>query len=343
MPPVNSVTQLVGLRMSRLCLALLTSAVLSECPALCQDRSADVNTPRGDRAEIAITVRDAQGRIILAPATVKVYHSGMLTAQEATSQGRAFFILHGLGDYVVTVEATGYKTVQKDISLRIAVRDEEDINLRSSSAPESGSSVPDEPLLAPKAKEALDKGLQALKDNKLDQAQKHLDEAMKLAPSHPDVLYGRAVLCLKRSDWSDAQSLLEKATQLDPKHAPALAALGMAFVNSGKFDQAIPPLQQSLALEPAKWETHWALAKAYYHQQQYEEALKESQEGWTECHGAAPEIQLLLAQSLTAVGRYEDAAQTLRDFLKNHPDGPRADTARRWLAQLAAETKARPD
>lgn len=185
--------------MSRLCLALLAAAALSECPALCQDRSAEVNTPRGDRAEIAITVRDAQGRIILAPATVKVYHSGMLTAQEATSQGRAFFILHSLGDYVVTVEATGYKTVQKDVSLRIAVRDEEDINLRSSSAPESGSSVPYKPLLAPKAKEALDKGLQALKDNKLDQAQKRLDEAMKLAPSHPDVLYGRAVLYLKEA------------------------------------------------------------------------------------------------------------------------------------------------
>jgi len=29
--------------------------------------------------------------------------------------------------------------------------------------------------------------------------------------------------------------------------------------------------------------------------------------------------QLLVAQSLTAVGRYEDTAQALRDYLKNHP------------------------
>ena len=322
---------------------VFTVAFLPQSPAFAQDRAADVNTPRGDRAEIAVTVRDTQGRIISSPATVKVFHSGVLTAQEATSEGRAFFILHGLGDYVVNVEATGYKTAQKDISVRIAVRDEEDIYLRSASATEDGSNVPEKPLLAPKAKEALDKGLQALKDNKLDEAQEQLDEAMKLAPSHPDVLYGRAVVYLKRSDWANAQNLLEKATQLDPKHALAWSALGMAFVNAGKFDQAIPPLQQSLALEPAKWETHWALAKAYYHQQQYEEAVKESEEGWKESHGASPEIELLLAQSLTAVGRYQDAVLALRDFLKNHPDGPRADTARRWLAQLTAELKTHPE
>lgn len=339
---MNSFAQCERL-LTLLVLLVFVVAFLPPSPAAVQDRSAEVNTPRGDRAEIAVTVRDTQGRIILSPATVKVYHSGVLTAQEATSEGRAFFILHGLGDYVVNVEATGYKTAQKDISVRIAVRDEEDIYLRSSSATEADSNVPGKPLLAPKAKEALEKGLEALKDNKLDEAQKHLEEAMKLAPSHPDVLYGRALVYLKRSDWANAQTLLEKATQVDPKHALAWSALGMAFVNAGKFDRAIPPLQESLALEPAKWETHWALAKAYYNQQQYEQAVKESQEGWTESHGASPEIELLLAQSLTAVGRYQDAVLALRDFLKNHPDGPRADTARRWLEQLTAELKSHPE
>lgn len=322
-------------------LAVLAAALAWHSSAVCQDRAVDDAALRGNRAEISITVRDTRGQVIQAPATVKIYHSGMLTGQAVTSHGRVSFILSNLGDYTISVDASGYQPAQKDVFMPVAVQAEEDINLRSDSSTEESLLVRNEPLLAPKARDALDKGLKALKDNNLDKAEKHLDEAMKLAPGHPDVLYARGVVYLKQGDWAKAQALLEKATQLDPKHAPALSALGMTFVNAGKFEQAIPPLQRAVALEPSRWETHLALAKAYYHQQQYEEALKESQEGLTESHGPSIELELLLAQSLTAVGRYEEAAQTLRDFLKNHPDCPRANTARRWLARLADNGKIR--
>ena len=56
-------------------------------------------------------------------------------------------------------------------------------------------------------------------------------------------------------------------------------------------------------------------------------------------HGSAPDIELLLAQRLTAVGRYEDAAQTLRTFLKNHAKDAGAEKAKRWLDRLAADGK----
>ena len=53
----------------------------------------------------------------------------------------------------------------------------------------------------------------------------------------------------------------------------------------------------------------WALAKAYYCHQQYDQALR--QEALTESNGKAPEIELLVAQCLTAAGRYEDSAQAI--------------------------------
>jgi hypothetical protein len=52
-----------------------------------------------------------------------------------------------------------------------------------------------------------------------------------------------------------------------------------------------------------------------------------SQQELDESHGAAPEIALLVAQSLTAVGKYEDSAQVLPDYLKNHLKDPGAVTA----------------
>jgi tetratricopeptide (TPR) repeat protein len=92
-------------------------------------------------------------------------------------------------------------------------------------------------------------------------------------------------------------------------------------------------------LNSGTWETQWALGKAYYHREQYDQALKASQLAWEQSNGKAPQIELLVAQSLTAVGKYEDAAQSLRDFLKRYGDRPEAPTAKRWLDGLAKNGK----
>jgi len=68
-----------------------------------------------------------------------------------------------------------------------------------------------------------------------------------------------------------------------------------------------------------------------------------AREGLAQSNGKQPEIALLLAQSLTAVGQYEEAAQTLREFLRDHGDRPESATARRWLEQLTASGKIRPN
>jgi len=60
-----------------------------------------------------------------------------------------------------------------------------------------------------------------------------------------------------------------------------------------------------------------------------------------EAHGTSGQTELLLAQCLGAMGRYEDAARVLREFLKNNAAGPEATTARTWLERLAANGKIR--
>lgn len=304
----------------------------------CQERPADQAGVRGNRAEVAITIKEGSSQLNGPLVTVKLYYLGVLSGQMTTTKGRVVFILNQLGDYTITADAMGYRSAQKEISIPVAVEAEEEILLQRDTSPEALGPAA-RPLLAPKAREALDKGLQALRDGKLDKAEKYLENAASLAPSHPDVLYAQGLLYLKRSQWAKAQGVLEKATQIDPKYARAFSALGMTFVNAGNYEQAIAPLKQSLQLDPNEWETHWALAKAFYHHEQYDEALKESKEALTGSHGKAPEIELLFAQSLTAVGKYEEAAQTLRDFVKNHPNDSGAQTARRWLEKLAADGK----
>jgi Tfp pilus assembly protein PilF len=329
------------LQIARFPLLLFSCLLLSPRPLFSQDSGSEGTLLRGDKAEISVTVHDGSGEAISIPASVRIFKEGMPTDQKEASHGRAFFILHSLGDYTVVVEANGYKPAQKDVSVPVGVKAEVDIYLQRLPSSNETAGVPGKPLLAPKARESLDKGLQALGANKLSEAEKYVAEAMKLAPGHPDVLFVQGVLFLSQRNWTQAQSVLEKAAQMDPSNARIFSALGMALTDQGKYEEAIIPLEKSLQLDVGGWETHWALGKAYYYRRQYEQALKTSQLALTESNGKAPQIELLVAQSLTAVGRYDDAAQTLREFLKRHGDSPEAPTARRWLDGLTKNGKTR--
>jgi Tfp pilus assembly protein PilF len=321
---------------------LAAAFLLSLVCAYAQDSSGDNSTLRTDRPEISLTVRNSAGETITTAGTVKLLRDGVPAGDAGLSHGRAFFGSLPLGDYTLVVEATGYKSTQRDVNLSVAMRYEVDANLQKEGV-DSGDAARGKPLLAPKAKEALDKSLKALGANKLSEAEKYVAEAVRLAPSHPDVLYVQGVLFLRQRNWVQAQTVLETASQMDPTSGRAFSALGMALVDQGKYDEAVGPLEKSLKLDTGTWETQWALGKTYYHRQQYDQALKTSQLALTESKGKAPQIELLVAQSLTAVGKYEDAAQTLRDFLKRYGDLPEAPTARRWLAGLANNGKIRPN
>ena len=296
---------------------------------------------RGTRAEVTVNITDAGGLLLSSPVTVRIFRAGMLVQQAGTSKGRASFILDGLGDYTIAVEAVGYKTSQKDVSYHVPIHDEEYFRLEPDAAPGTVTVAPGKPLLAPKAKDALDKAIQALRDEKLNDAEKNANEAAKLAPNNPDVLYVQGMVYLKRRDFTKAQGLLEKSTQLDATNARALSALGMALANQNKFDQAIAPLEKSLQLNPDTWDTEWALAKSYYYHEQFPEALKTSRKALADSHGGAPEIALLVAQCQTATGQFEDSAQTLRQYIKDHPDDPGTATAKKWLSRLATDGKIR--
>ena len=304
-----------------------------------QDNGSAASDSFGRGVEITVTVHDGSGEPISSSALVRLYRDGSVPSGQAeVSRGHAVLEVNSTGQYTVVVEAAGYATVQQELSVPIAGRTQLDIYLRRDGA--SAAAAPGRPVLAPKAKEAVERGLQAMNAGQVSAAEKYVGQAMRLAPGHPDVLYLRGVLSLKQRNWTQAQEALEKATQIDPKHARAFAALGMAFCDQGKYDAAIAPLEKSLQLEPAgAWETRWALGKAYYQGARYDEALKMSQDALAGSNGKAPEIALLLAQAMTAVGRYEDAAEELRGFLKEHAETREAATARRWLERLAESGK----
>lgn len=322
------------------CILVSSMGLLNPCVASCQSNGGGEFEAPGFRAEINVTVKDSSGSLIAVRAAVRLLRDGMPYDQGATSEGRVFFMTHKMGDFIVTVDAPGFKSAQKDVTVTVPSKYDLEITLQSDTSPNFTPGAAGSPILAPKAKEALDKGRQALRDDKLDEAEKALAQAIKLAPNNPEVLYVLGVLDLKKREWAKAQSVLEKATQMEPNNARALAALGMALCNQNKYAEAIPPLEKAVQLDPASdWETHWSLAESYYHSERFDEALKVSQQAQTESNGQVPQVDLLVARTLVAVGRYDDSATVLRELIKSHSDGPDAATARRYLERLTADGK----
>ena len=328
------------------CLLAVSRFVISFLPLLlfvlpsrAQDTGTAATEFHGKGVAISVVVYDSTGEPISSLAMVQLFRGTIPAGQAETSHGRAELVVYDIGDFTVVVQCAGYATAQKELSINAAGSTEVDIYLRPSSA--KATAVPGRPLLAPKARKAVDQGVRALSADNLAEAQKQANQAMLLAPGHPDVLYLQGVVLLKQRDWSKAQEVLEKATQLDPSDAHAFTALGMALCDQGKYETAVGPLERALELNPAapSWDTRWALAKTYYRLARYDQALQMSQAALSSSNGKAPEIQLLVAQSLTAVGRYEDSAQALREFVRKHGDRPEAATARRWLNSLAADGK----
>jgi len=256
-----------------------------------------------------------------------------------TAQGIAPVTFPNLapGSYYVQVSAPGYLRTREDASVALPMPLEVYVYMRTEAAASSPAAPGGPPVLAPKAREELQRALDALRANDLKEAQKRLDRAEKLAPGHPDVFYLQGVLYIRLNDAAQAQRVLEKATQLDPKHARALAALGTVFSNQGEFAKAIPILRRAVELNDRAWETQWTLATAEYHERQFEQARDHARRAFLLSQDKAPEIQLLLAQALVALGERDKAVRELEAFLVRHGDHPKAPAVRRWLAQARWE------
>src|SRR6266850_7573601 len=182
-PCMNLTKDIARLHTARIGFPLLVGVLLTAIPARCQDGVSEINAISGNNAVIIVTVRSTTGEPLASPAVVKIYRNGIPNGQGTTSQGgRAIFTPQNLGEFTVVVEAPGYKTGRGEVSVPIPVKAEVDIYMQPEASSADNAMGTGGPLLAPKAKEALDKGLLALRDNKLEEAEKQLKEAMRSPP-----------------------------------------------------------------------------------------------------------------------------------------------------------------
>src|SRR5262249_32427353 len=143
----------------------------------------------GNGVQISVAVHDDSGAPISTQGTVSLFRGTIPCGRAETSNGNAMLVVNGIGDFTVVVTVPGFGEGREYFSVHAEGKAQVDVYLKRSTGSGHVSGTPARPILAPKAKEALVKGLMALRSDKTSEAEREIAQALKLAPGHPDVLY----------------------------------------------------------------------------------------------------------------------------------------------------------
>jgi tetratricopeptide (TPR) repeat protein len=88
-----------------------------------------------------------------------------------------------------------------------------------------------------------------LKQNKLQEARRHLEEAVQIIPAFASAYINLSITMVKEEDYDQAQDYLIKALTYDTRKPQAHNNLGYILLKMGRFDEAIHEFQEALALD----------------------------------------------------------------------------------------------
>jgi tetratricopeptide (TPR) repeat protein len=241
------------------------------------------------------------------------------------------------GDCNVDVSATGYKPSRERTSITESLVSRNQyvyVYLHPESEAASPSARP--AAVSLDVLKEIDKSLEAMNKNHLEDSRKHLNKAAASAPQNPDVQYLLGMVEYRENNMDAARLKFASAITRNPAHEHALIALGELQLKSGQFAPAAETLQKALAVNHAEWRTHLLLANAYAGQGAYEKAELEAR---TSAHLAkenAAAANAFLAQILAVEGA--------RDASRSQPQSVAIATASIGLiSPIAMHTWAPPD
>jgi tetratricopeptide (TPR) repeat protein len=141
-----------------------------------------------------------------------------------------------------------------------------------------------------------------IKLNRLDAAEKHLKEALAIAPDDPYTLMIVGRLRMSQKSWDDALAVLSRAAQGDPQNAEVQNDLGIVLSEKGQRDPAEAAFRKAVLLQPGYGDPHNNLAIFYLTAQppQMELARWHYQKALAANLPRNPEIERLLASRKAA-------------------------------------------
>jgi len=289
-------------------------------------------------ASLVVTVTDEAGMPLTEQAYVKLTSEITETQAWGTThkKSEAQFDSLAPGDYQIEASAAGYETVRQKTYVMTG-NQVYYVLIRLKGGADTSVIKPGQ-ILAPKARKEAEKGLAALKSNHLDEARKHLESAVNLAPTNADVNFLLGFVWEQSKNPVKAEGYFVKATSCDQQNVRALTALGELRAKKGDYAGAIEPLEKALSVDKNHWRAHWILSNAYLHQQQYQKASDEAELAISTGKGGASGARVIEGQALVHLGQFDKAIEEFQKFLIEEPKDPAAAAVRELVRQLQSVT-----
>jgi tetratricopeptide (TPR) repeat protein len=190
-----------------------------------------------------------------------------------------------------------------------------------------------------KASGEYQKGCGALKDKKLDEAEKHERAAVKLYPDYAAawVVLGQILEAEDKRD--DGRQACSQARSVDPDYVAPYLCLADFATTEDNWQEVSMLAGSALTLDPAgnAYSFYYA-ADAAFHLGNLEKAEKDAQNSITlDKWRHLAQVHLLLAQIYKAKNDFVAQAAQLREYLKIAPNAADSSQVKSVLAQLQAK------
>lgn len=304
--------------------------------------SSFISALRGPAANVYVSVREPTGFPVSTAALVKLSCPlAAVNAKGATqgTNGQIQFRNVPVGDCNIRVSAQGYRTAKDHTAVTEYMTSHNQyifIYLHPESESATASARP--PVVPLGLVKEIDKAMEAMQKKRDAEARKHLDKAVRISPTNPDVAYLQSMVELDHRNFPAAEQFFQKATNSSRPQERALLALGYVQVESNQPAAAVQTLEKALQINTASERGHLLLANAYAQLCEYPKAREHAQRAAAFNSGNAGSARVLLAQILAVQGNREGAKLEFEGVLRDYPKAPSASLARNSLASLAKTT-----
>jgi tetratricopeptide (TPR) repeat protein len=188
------------------------------------------------------------------------------------------------------------------------------------------------------AMKEFEKGNKARQQGETDDAIRHFDKAVAIAPTFYEARNSLGLMYLAKMDFPNAEKQFSEVLKINPSDDQAYFNLGNAYLLSGHFPEAEQAVKGGLERRPDSAFGELLLGMIYSRtgdKQRAEQLLRQS----LETDSTMSKARLELVNLYLKENRRQDAITELKAFLKSSPTDPFAPKAQQVLTRLESKTQ----
>jgi tetratricopeptide (TPR) repeat protein len=204
-------------------------------------------------------------------------------------------------------------------------------------AESEGSTVSAVSLAAPKdARKAFDKGRDALKKHKTDDAAKDFQKAVELYPAYATAWYELGRIQMEKGDRDGARQSFEASAKSDAKYVAPLVEIALLDAQAQHWDQLADITGKAAKLDPFDYPQVFLMnAVANFNMRDLDSAEKSAREAERlDTRHQFPRTWHLMGLILAQKHDYAAAAEEFRSYLKFAPGAADAGDVRKQLDEV---------